>query len=88
MQFDEIYVKYFNDVYRFLLRLSGNKDIAEEITSETFFKAMKSICSIHGDLLIPYIAADCRDKSIIPIRWTSATVSCIGHFASFGGADG
>lgn len=49
MQFEEIYAKYFNDVYRFLLRLSGNKDIAEEITSETFFKAMKSIDSFRGD---------------------------------------
>lgn len=49
MRFEEIYAKYFNDVYRFLLRLSGNKDIAEEITSETFFKAMKSIDSFRGD---------------------------------------
>lgn len=49
MQFEEIYAKYFNNVYRFLLRLSGNKDIAEEITSETFFKAMKSIDSFRGD---------------------------------------
>lgn len=49
MQFEEIYAKYFNDVYRFLLRLSGNKDIAEEITSETFFKAIKSIDSFRGD---------------------------------------
>lgn len=49
MQFEEIYAKYFNDVYKFLLRLSGNKDIAEEITSETFFKAIKSIDSFRGD---------------------------------------
>lgn len=49
MQFEEIFVKYFNDVYKFLLRMSGNKDIAEEITSETFFKAMKSIDSFRGD---------------------------------------
>ena len=49
MQFEEIYAKYFNDVYRFLLRMSGNKEIAEEITSDTFFKAMKAIDSFRGD---------------------------------------
>ena len=31
------------DVYLYILRLSGNKHLAEEITSDPFFKAMKSI---------------------------------------------
>ena len=43
MQFDEIYIKYFKDVYLYLLKLSGNESVAEDITSETFFKAMKNI---------------------------------------------
>ncbi len=49
MEFDEIYRVYFNDVYRYLLRLSGNEHMAEEITSDTFFKAMRSIKSFRGD---------------------------------------
>ena len=40
---------YFNDIYRYILRLSGNAHTAEEITSETFFKAMKSIDQFRGD---------------------------------------
>lgn len=48
-EFDEIYRLYAEDVYRFLLRISGNADIAEELTSETFYKAVKSIDSYRGD---------------------------------------
>lgn len=43
MEFEEIYRTYFKSVYNYILRLSGNEHIAEEITSDTFFKAMKSI---------------------------------------------
>ncbi|MGO1580192.1 MAG: RNA polymerase sigma factor [Peptoniphilaceae bacterium] len=42
-EFEEIYNYYFQDVYKFSLSLSKNKDIAEEITAETFFKAIKYI---------------------------------------------
>ena len=47
--FEQIYNTYFNDVYLYILRLSGNEYIAEEITSDTFFKAMRSIDSFRGD---------------------------------------
>ena len=47
--FEEAYKQYFNDVYLYILRLSGNEHIAEEITSDTFFKAMQSIDSFRGE---------------------------------------
>ena len=47
--FEQLYNTYFNDVYLYTLRLSGNEHIAEEITSDTFFKAMHSIDSFRGD---------------------------------------
>ena len=47
--YEQLYNTYFNDVYLYILRLSGNEHIAEEITSDTFFKAMKSINSFRGD---------------------------------------
>lgn len=47
--FEQLYRTYFGDVYLYILRLSGNEHIAEEITSDTFFKAMKSIDSFRGD---------------------------------------
>ena len=47
--FEELYNTYFSDVYLYIRRLSGDEHIAEEITSETFFKAMHSIDSFRGD---------------------------------------
>ena len=49
MEFEEIYNSYFKDVYRYVLRLSGNEHVAEEITSDTFFKAMKVIHKFRGE---------------------------------------
>ena len=49
MEFEQIYTTYFCDVYRYICKLSNSEHIAEEITSETFFKAMKSIDSFRGD---------------------------------------
>lgn len=49
MEFEKIYQKYFNDVYRYIRKLSNNEHIAEEITADTFFKAMGAIDSFRGD---------------------------------------
>lgn len=49
-EFDQIYQEYFNSVFLYVRQLSnGNEDLAEEITSETFFKAMRSIDYFRGD---------------------------------------
>ena len=48
-EFDEVYKTYFNDVFLYIRRLSGDDDLAEEMTSETFFKAMQAIDSFRGD---------------------------------------
>lgn len=47
--FEDIYNKYFKDVYLFIYKLSGDKHIAEDIMSETFMKAIKSIDSFKGN---------------------------------------
>ena len=49
MEFEEVYRKYFNDVYLYVRRLSGDEHIAEEITSDTFYKALYSINKFRGD---------------------------------------
>ncbi|MEA4815466.1 MAG: sigma-70 family RNA polymerase sigma factor [Lachnospiraceae bacterium] len=46
--FNDIYTQYFKDVYKYALSLCKNKAIAEDITQETFFKALKSIDSFNG----------------------------------------
>lgn len=46
--FGEIYIEYFSDVYKYVLTLCRNEAIAEEITQETFFKAMQHIALFNG----------------------------------------
>lgn len=48
-EFDKIYKTYFNDVFLYIKNLSGDENLAEEITSETFFKAMRAIHKFRGD---------------------------------------
>ena len=49
MTFEQIYNTYFRAVYRYVRQISGDEHIAEEITSETFLKAIDSIENFHGD---------------------------------------
>ncbi|MBP3632341.1 MAG: RNA polymerase sigma factor [Oscillospiraceae bacterium] len=48
MEFEQVYDLYFRDVYRYILKLSGSEHVAEEITSGTFFKALRSIGKFRG----------------------------------------
>lgn len=50
--FEEIYNAYFRDIYLFVFSLSRNETVAEEITQETFFKALKKIDSFKGQCKI------------------------------------
>ena len=47
--FEQIYRAYFTDVYRYCLKLCGNADEAEELTGETFLKAMQKLDSYRGE---------------------------------------
>lgn len=42
-EFEKIYQDYYLSVYKYLLSLSKNESIAEEMTQETFYKVLKSI---------------------------------------------
>lgn len=46
--YQTIYAQYFGDVYKYLLSLCRDPVLAEEITQETFFKALKSLDSFQG----------------------------------------
>ncbi len=47
--FDKMYAEYFSEVYKFVLSLCKNPELAEEITQEAFFKALKNIDSFNGN---------------------------------------
>lgn len=46
--FDGIYEQYREMIYKFLLRLCGNELLADELTQETFYKALKRIDQFNG----------------------------------------
>lgn len=48
LSIEEVYREYFTEVWRFTYKLSGSADTADEITQETFFRAMKSLKSFKG----------------------------------------
>ena len=48
MTFEEIYNEYFKDVFLYIKGISLDEHIAEEITQETFVKALKNIEKFDG----------------------------------------
>ena len=48
MDFEEMYRAYFKDVYRYVCGLSADAVIAEEVTQESFLKALKAIDRFDG----------------------------------------
>ena len=45
---EKIYKEYFDIVNKYLFSLTNNSDISEELTQETFYRAVKSIDSYNG----------------------------------------
>ena len=48
IDFEQVYKEYFSDVYKYVLSLCRNEKVAEDVTQETFFKAMKNISKFNG----------------------------------------
>ena len=46
---DEVYQSYAQTVYKYLLSLTHDEDLAEELTAETFYQAYKSIHRYNGE---------------------------------------
>lgn len=46
--FQEVYNLYFREVYRYILSLCRNESLAEEITQETFYKALENLDGFDG----------------------------------------
>jgi RNA polymerase sigma-70 factor (ECF subfamily) len=49
MDIEKLYREYFTPVYRYTLSLVHDPDMAEEITQETFFRALKKINDYRGE---------------------------------------
>ncbi|MBR4201359.1 MAG: RNA polymerase sigma factor [Oscillospiraceae bacterium] len=49
MDVEALYNQYFHTVYLYLCSVTHDESLAEELTQDTFFKAMKSLGSFRGD---------------------------------------
>ena len=45
---DEVYREYAGYVFRYLCALTGSEDLAQELTQETFYQAVKSVDRFDG----------------------------------------
>ena len=59
IDFEELYQRFFKDVYLFVLAMSKDPHIAEEITQETFFKALKKARYLLSQVLA---LPDCQES--------------------------
>lgn len=46
---EELYNNYFHEIFLYLRSITRSEQLAEELTQETFFKAMKSLDKFKGD---------------------------------------
>lgn len=69
--FEEIYERYVQDVYRFVLYLSGNVALAEDISSETFVRLWTSVEPIRTLTVKAYLFAIARHLYIDSLRAAS-----------------
>jgi len=46
---DNIYQDYGDFIFEYLFTLTNNLDLAEELTQETFYQAIKSINNFHDN---------------------------------------
>lgn len=67
-QFEEIYEAYFREVYLYAFALTKNREQAQEITSETFARALEGIDRFRGDCDLRYwlcrIAKNCYTSQL------------------------
>lgn len=46
---EDLYTEHAKNIYRYLFSLSGEADTAEELTQETFYRAIRSLDSYRGE---------------------------------------
>lgn len=68
LSFEELYVSYSPDVYRFANWLSGNANDAEDITAETFVRAWLNVATIRTETLKAYLFMIARNIYLESLR--------------------
>ena len=68
LSFEQLYVAYSPDVYRFANWLTGNSDDAEDITSETFVRAWRNFDAVRTETLKAYLFTIARNIYLESLR--------------------
>lgn len=68
LSFEELYLAYSPDVYRFAYWLSGNNSEAEDITSDTFVRAWMNFSTIRTETLKAYLFTIARNIYLESLR--------------------
>jgi len=67
-EFREVYDKYFREVFRFALAITRDESLAEEITQETFYKALEKLDSFDGRCKISVWLCQIAKNTYISMR--------------------
>ncbi|HSL30493.1 MAG TPA: RNA polymerase sigma factor [Anaerolineales bacterium] len=84
LTFEELYLAYSPDVYRFACWLTGNATEAEDITSDTFFRAWMNFKTIRMETLRPYLFTIARNMYLESRRKTNNHRPVAESFAEHG----
>ncbi len=74
MDFEQIYREYFKDVFLYVRSLTTQEGLAEEITQETFTKALKAIDSYDGKKILEPGFLPLQKIAFIPIADSKSTM--------------
>ena len=80
MDIEKLYREYFTPVYRYTLSLVHDPDMAEEITQETFFRALKKINDYRGEASLKvWLCQIARNLSFDTLKRQSKTLALTKH---------
>ena len=75
-EFESIYKRYFSDVELYLRAICKDENLAEELTAQVFFRAMKSLPQFRGDCDIrTWLCGIGRNCYLSHLRKTKPTVA-------------
>jgi len=90
--FDRTYADYNERIFSFLLRLSGRRDIAEDLSQETWLKLAKAAPTLREDTRLgPLLFTIARNAFVSHRRWSLLDLSrlvTLGFYATSTGVPG
>lgn len=68
VDFEEVYATCFKQVYAYVFSLCGSRELTEEVTQETFFKALKNIDRFRGTCKISVWLCQIAKNTFVTIQ--------------------